>query len=55
VTNVSILKFSMSCMMVDKRKNFSWKLVVVYGFPYDVGKVNFIDELLRNQVVSTLV
>jgi hypothetical protein len=24
---------------------FSWKLVIVYGSPYDEGKTNFIDEL----------
>jgi hypothetical protein len=32
-------------MLVDRRSNFSWKLVVVYGSPYDEGKMEFIDEL----------
>jgi hypothetical protein len=46
VSNVSILKYCVSCMLMDKRKNFSWKLVVVYAPPpYDEGKVEFIDEL----------
>jgi exonuclease III len=33
VSNVSILKYCVSCMLMDKRKNFSWRLVVVYGPP----------------------
>jgi exonuclease III len=45
VTNVSILKSSVSCMLVDRKTNFSWKLVVVYGSPYEEGKMDFIDEL----------
>jgi hypothetical protein len=45
ICNVSILKSSISCMVMDKSKNFSWKLVVVYGSPYEDGKVEFIDEL----------
>jgi hypothetical protein len=32
-------------MLVDRRNNFSWKLVVVYGSPYEEGKMEFIDEL----------
>jgi hypothetical protein len=45
MTNVSILKYSISCMLQDQRKNFTWKLVVVYGSPYDEGKIEFLDEL----------
>jgi hypothetical protein len=41
VCNVSILK----SMVMDKSKKFCWKLVVVYGSPYEDGKVEFIDEL----------
>jgi hypothetical protein len=29
----------------DLTHNFSWKLVVVYGSPYEDRKVEFIDEL----------
>jgi hypothetical protein len=32
-------------MVMDKSKTFSWKLVVVYGSPYEDGKVEFINEL----------
>jgi hypothetical protein len=32
-------------MVVDKKKNFCWKIVVVYGSPYDDKKIEFIDEL----------
>jgi hypothetical protein len=51
VTNVAILKSSVSCMLVDRRTNFSWKLVVVYGSPYEEMKMEFVDEL--HLVVST--
>jgi hypothetical protein len=43
--NVRLQKILVSCMILDRRKNFSWKLVVVYGSPYDEGKIEFIDEL----------
>ncbi|WVZ50554.1 hypothetical protein U9M48_001796 [Paspalum notatum var. saurae] len=29
----------------DKRTGFSWKLVVIYGSPYEEGKQDFLDEL----------
>jgi hypothetical protein len=45
VASVTILKSYMSCMLVDKKQNFSWRLVVVYDSPYDEGRVEFIDEL----------
>jgi hypothetical protein len=32
-------------MIMNKCDNFSWKLVVVYGSPYEEHKVEFIDEL----------
>lgn len=32
-------------MIQDKKSGFSWKLVVVYGSPYDSGKPDFIREL----------
>jgi hypothetical protein len=34
--NVSMLKSSVSCMLVDRKKNFSSKLVV-YGSPCEEG------------------
>jgi hypothetical protein len=45
MSNVKLQKKSVSCMILDKNKNLSWKLVVVYGSPYDEGKTEFIDEL----------
>jgi hypothetical protein len=32
-------------MLLDKKSVFSWKLVVVYGSPYEEGKQPFLDEL----------
>jgi hypothetical protein len=32
-------------MLLDKKSSFSWKLVMVYGSPYEEGKQAFIDEL----------
>jgi hypothetical protein len=40
-----ILKFSISIMLLDKKSGFNWKLVVVYGSPYEEGKNEFLDEL----------
>jgi exonuclease III len=51
ISNVSILEHSVSCMLLDKKSNFSWRLVVVYGSPYDESKPEFIDEL--HKVLST--
>jgi hypothetical protein len=38
-------EFSVSCVVQDKKACFSWKLVVLYGFPYEDRKVAYIDEL----------
>lgn len=45
-----ILDFSMSVILVDKKTCFNWKLVVVYGSPYEEGKHDFLLEL--HQVMS---
>jgi hypothetical protein len=45
MSNVSILKSSISCMLQDSKSSFCWKLVVAYGSPYEEGKADFIDEL----------
>jgi hypothetical protein len=39
------LDFSVSLMVEDKLIGFCWKLVAVYGSPYDNGKIYFINEL----------
>jgi len=46
-----ILKFSLSAMILDKKTGFSWKLVVIYGSPYEEGEQEFIDEL--HSIMST--
>jgi hypothetical protein len=45
VTESDILKYSASVFMQDIRTSFKWKLVVIYGSPYEEGKQEFIDEL----------
>ena len=40
-----ILCFSVSIMIMGKKSGFSWKLIVVYGSPYEEGKQAFWDEL----------
>jgi exonuclease III len=40
-----ILDFSISIMIKDFKTNFYWKLVVVYGSPYEDGKLDFLNEL----------
>jgi hypothetical protein len=42
---VSILNSYVSVILQDDRSNFSWRLCVVYGSPYEEGKTDFIDEL----------
>jgi hypothetical protein len=42
---VSVLKSSVNVILRDDRSNFSWRLCVVYGSPYEEGKADFIDEL----------
>jgi hypothetical protein len=44
-SSVSSLEFSLSCVVQNKIDGFVWKLVVVYGAPYDDKKADFIDEL----------
>jgi hypothetical protein len=39
------LDFSISIMLLDRKSGFSWKLVVVYGSPYEEGKQPFLDEI----------
>jgi len=34
-----------SIMIMGKKSGFSWKLIVVYGSPYEPGKQDFINEL----------
>jgi hypothetical protein len=40
----SILDLSISIMVLDKKICLNWKLVVVYGSPYEDGKQAFLDE-----------
>jgi hypothetical protein len=44
-SSVSSLEFSLNCVVQNKIDGFVWKLVVVYGAPYDDKKADFIDEL----------
>lgn len=39
------LDFSISLVIKDVKSNFVWKLVVVYGSPYEAGKLDFLNEL----------
>jgi len=39
------MDFSISVMIKDIKTGFYWKLVVVYGSPYEDGKQEFLDEL----------
>lgn len=32
-------------MIQEKKTGFNWKLIVVYGSPYEEGKQSFLDEL----------
>jgi hypothetical protein len=45
MSGMNILKSSVSCMLQDRKSSFCWKLVVVYGSPYEEGNAEFIDEL----------
>ena len=44
---ISCLKrqFSISMLVKNTRDNFVWRVIVVYGCPYDEGKGDFITEL----------
>lgn len=44
-TICQVLEFSVSAMLLDKTSGFNWKLIVLYGLPYEGGKQAFIDEL----------
>jgi hypothetical protein len=45
VSSITSLEFSLSCVVQNKKDGFVWKLVVVYGAPYEDKKPDFIDEL----------
>lgn len=45
ITKSGSHKYSLSVMVTDKKSNFIWKFIVVYGFPYEEGKQEFLDEL----------
>lgn len=45
MTNSRRRTFTLSVMLHDKKANFDWKLIVVYGSPYEDGKQEFLDEL----------
>jgi hypothetical protein len=45
MVGVSLLNSSVSVILQYDRTSFSWRLVVVYGCPYEEEKANFIDEL----------
>lgn len=38
-------QFTVSAMVRNNCDNFTWRLIVVYGSPYDEGKEEFINEL----------
>lgn len=40
-----MLNFSVSVMLLDKKMDFSWKFIVVYGSPYEERKQAFLDKL----------
>lgn len=45
LTANDLLEFTASVMLTNKVTGFSFKLIVVYGSPYEEGKQSFIDEL----------
>jgi hypothetical protein len=45
INNFCTLSYSVSYIIHDIPKNFSWKLVVVYGPAYEDKKAKVIDEL----------
>lgn len=40
-----IKKSSLSLLWFSKKTSFSWKLVTIYGSPYEKGKQDFFGEL----------
>lgn len=51
ITVGDMLKFTISVMVQSKKTNLTWKLVVIYGSPYEEGKQEFLDEL--DQVMAS--
>lgn len=51
ITVGDILRYSVSITVQSRRTHLTWKLVVIYGSPYEEGKQDFLDEL--NQVMSS--
>jgi hypothetical protein len=45
VTVGDIQKYSVSVFLQDTKIGFNWRLVVVYGSPYEEGKQEFLEEL----------
>jgi hypothetical protein len=45
MVGVSLLNSSVSVILQNDRNIFNWRLVVVYGSPYEESKADFIDEL----------
>jgi hypothetical protein len=45
VTVGDIQKYSVSAFLQDRKIGFNWRLVVVYGSPYEEGKQDFLEEL----------
>jgi hypothetical protein len=43
--NSDVLEVSVSVILTNKNTRFYFKLVVVYGSPYEEGKQSFLDEL----------
>lgn len=50
----SINSFSATCSLRDKKDNFEWLVVAVYGSAYEDHKQEFIDELHKVSNSSTL-
>ncbi|KAJ1283589.1 hypothetical protein BS78_03G139500 [Paspalum vaginatum] len=42
MSSTVLLQFSVSVFLIDKKTGFSWKLVVVYGSPYEEGDFNLV-------------
>jgi hypothetical protein len=45
MVGVSLLNSSVSVILQDDKTGCSWRLLVVYGCPYEEGKAEFIDKL----------
>jgi hypothetical protein len=40
-----IREYSVSVMLLDTKSGYNWKLIVIYGAPYEEKKQEFLDEL----------